>query len=69
MSTPSSETDHDRLPDWHDPFAEPRTIPGGWDFSGLTADVPGPAAAPTPPRPAARPARRRWLAGLFANWN
>jgi hypothetical protein len=31
------------MPDWRDPFAEPNTIPGGWDVSGLTsksADAP-----------------------------
>ena len=22
-------------PDWHDPFPEPRTIPGGWDLAEL----------------------------------
>jgi len=23
------------MPDWFDPFAEPRTIPGGWDLSNM----------------------------------
>jgi hypothetical protein len=41
--TPSSNRDPDSMPDWRDPFAEPNTIPGGWDVSGLIAkntDVP-----------------------------
>lgn len=29
--TPQSEP----LPAWIDPFPEPRTMPGGWDLSGL----------------------------------
>jgi hypothetical protein len=37
------------LPDWRDPFDEPRTIPGGWDVSGWTAR-PEPKAAPEAPR-------------------
>ena len=41
--TPSSNLNPDSMPDWRDPFAEPNTIPGGWDVSGLTSkntDVP-----------------------------
>ena len=34
--TPSSNPNPDSMPDWRDPFAEPNTIPGGWDVSGLT---------------------------------
>lgn len=33
------------LPDWLDRFPEPRTMPGGWDFSGWTETPP----APEPP--------------------
>ncbi len=40
---PSSNLNPDSMPDWRDPFAEPNTIPGGWDVSGLTSkktDIP-----------------------------
>jgi len=37
MSTP--ETPHDDmenvLPEWHEPFPEPQTIPSGWDLSEI----------------------------------
>ena len=33
--TASSNSNPDSMPDWYDPFAEPNTIPGGWDVSGL----------------------------------
>ena len=35
--TPSSNPNPDSMPDWRDPFAEPNTVPGGWDVSGLIA--------------------------------
>jgi len=35
--TPSSNPNPDSMPDWRDPFAEPNTIPGGWDVSDLTS--------------------------------
>ncbi len=25
------------LPEWHEPFPEPQTIPSGWDLSGVLA--------------------------------
>jgi len=39
----SSNPSHDSMPDWYDPFAEPNTIPAGWDVSDLIskkADAP-----------------------------
>ena len=37
MSTP--ETPHDDMendiPEWHEPFPEPQTIPSGWDLSEI----------------------------------
>ena len=37
MSTP--ETPHDDIenvmPEWHEPFPEPQTIPSGWDLSEI----------------------------------
>ncbi len=27
----------DSMPDWRDPFAEPNTIPAGWDVSDLVS--------------------------------
>jgi len=26
------------LPEWHEPFPKPQTIPSGWDMSGLQAE-------------------------------
>ena len=46
MSTP--ETPHDDmenvLPEWHEPFPEPQTIPSGWDLSEILST---PMSAPT----------------------
>ncbi len=30
--TPNKELNNS-LPEWHDPFPEPQTIPSGWDLS------------------------------------
>ena len=38
--TPSSNLNPDSMPAWRNPFAEPNTIPGGWDVSGLTPKNP-----------------------------
>ena len=54
MTTPDPESD--RLPEWYDPFPEPRTLHSGWDLSDLLAstrafgygewrDTPAPSAA------------------------
>jgi hypothetical protein len=39
MFTPNSPHDglETILPDWHDPFPEPQTIPSGWDLSEVLA--------------------------------
>jgi len=42
------------MPDWYDPFGEPHTLPGGWDFSGMDA-------ASSKPAPEPKPARRQLL--------
>lgn len=34
MPNPSNPA-NDSMPDWYNPFDEPRTIPGGWDVSGF----------------------------------
>jgi hypothetical protein len=41
MSTPIMNEEN-RLPDWHNPFPEPQTMPSGWNFSGTIPD-PSPA--------------------------
>ncbi len=33
--TTLSNPNPDSMPDWYDPFAEPNTIPAGWDVSDL----------------------------------
>lgn len=33
----TSNPNPEPMPDWRDPFAEPNTIPGGWDVSDLTS--------------------------------
>ena len=38
------------MPDWYDPFSEPRTLPGGWDLSGMDAANSTPAQQPKPAR-------------------
>jgi len=37
MSTQNEDQDFVQA-DWFDPFPEPRTIPSGWDISGLFSD-------------------------------
>ena len=37
-NAPEDEMD-DALPEWHEPFPEPQTIPSGWDLSGLQTDT------------------------------
>ncbi|MGD0750000.1 MAG: hypothetical protein ABSA23_01195 [Anaerolineales bacterium] len=39
MFTPNSTYDgkENILPDWHEPFPEPQTIPSGWDLSEVLA--------------------------------
>jgi hypothetical protein len=65
MNNPPTHPD-DRMPEWHDPFGEPHTVPGGWDYAGLTATRPD---APARPRPQASPQASRksfWAALLGA---
>jgi len=38
---PQEEPD-ELLPEWHEPFPEPNTIPSGWNFSPI---IPTPASA------------------------
>ncbi len=56
--TTAAHPDPDRMPDWHDPFSEPRTMPSGWDYTGLTGET-APPAQPTQ-RPAAARRRPAW---------
>jgi hypothetical protein len=37
MYTPNSpkEDENNALPEWHDPFREPQTLPSGWDLSEM----------------------------------
>jgi hypothetical protein len=44
MST-NEMIEHPPLPDWHEPFPLPQTMPRGWDFSGIMDD-PAFASAP-----------------------
>ncbi len=30
---PADTTPTEQLPDWHEPFPEPNTMPSGWDLS------------------------------------
>ncbi len=41
MVTPNSPKDNGEniLPEWHEPFPEPQTIPSGWDLSGIWPDA------------------------------
>lgn len=41
MFTPNSPKDDmdNILPEWHEPFPEPQTIPSGWDLSGIPSDA------------------------------
>jgi hypothetical protein len=34
--TNKSEPENDGMPEWYNPFEEPRTFPGNWDLSSLT---------------------------------
>jgi hypothetical protein len=34
-TTSTTPTDPNALPDWYDPFPEPRTYPKGWDLSEI----------------------------------
>lgn len=48
-NTPSEEPE-ERLPDWHEPFPEPNTIPSGWSFSsgyGFPTSSPNEVDEPT----------------------
>ncbi|MBL8057068.1 MAG: hypothetical protein JNK29_10245 [Anaerolineales bacterium] len=67
----TADTDpRDGMPDWHDPFGEPRTMPGGWDLSGLTGAAPrAETPPPAPERRDRRPAWPKWLGALLFNWN
>jgi hypothetical protein len=47
----------DRMPDWYDPFAEPRDLPAGWDLAGpVQPATRAPRAEAAPNRPAPKPA-------------
>lgn len=35
--TNKSEPENDGMPEWYNPFEEPRTFPGNWDLSSLTS--------------------------------
>lgn len=59
----NDDTAHDRMPDWYDPFAEPRTLPAGWDSAGLTGAEAAPPPAPAPQ--SGRPQRAPRLAVGF----
>ncbi len=42
-NTPKEEPE-ELLPEWHEPFPEPNTIPSGWNFSSnssMSASAPG----------------------------
>lgn len=39
----------DRMPDWYDPFDEPRTMPPGWELAESRRQ------AKLPPQPTSRP--------------
>lgn len=56
------EDNDNALPDWRDPFAEPNTMPSGWDLSGLS----GQPAEP-PARRAEPPSPQLFTPALFAN--
>ncbi len=56
---------HDRMPDWYDPFDEPRTLPSGWDLSGLAGGAANAAPDSAPPSPPGRPRRAPRLAVGF----
>ncbi len=54
--------DPNSMPDWRDPFAEPNTIPSGWDVSGLApknTDVPADDKKTSADRTKALPGRAR----------
>jgi hypothetical protein len=37
-NTPKEQQDT-LLPEWHEPFPKPQTIPEGWDLSGMPSDL------------------------------
>jgi hypothetical protein len=37
-NSPKDDMDN-TLPEWHEPFPEPQTIPSGWDLSGILSDA------------------------------
>jgi hypothetical protein len=39
MFTPNSpkEENEQLLPEWHEPFPQPNTIPLGWDYTAMSA--------------------------------
>jgi hypothetical protein len=41
MDTPKPPKDDmdNTLPEWHEPFPEPQTIPSGWDLSGILSNA------------------------------
>jgi hypothetical protein len=41
MNTSNSPKDDmdNTLPEWHEPFPEPKTIPSGWDLSGILSNT------------------------------
>ena len=40
MLPPNPEFDPEEpLPEWHEPFPEPQTIPSGWDLSGILSNA------------------------------
>jgi hypothetical protein len=36
---PPKEEQDNSLPEWHEPFPKPQTIPDGWDLSGIPSDL------------------------------
>ena len=35
MNPPTNHLSYEPLPEWFEPFPEPRTFPSGWDLSNL----------------------------------
>lgn len=55
----------DRMPDWYDPFAEPRDFPAGWDLAGLTEPASRtPYVNAAPNRPASQTPQRQLIVML-----
>ncbi|MFH1523573.1 MAG: hypothetical protein ABIF04_01285 [Chloroflexota bacterium] len=38
-SNSSNEEMDNTLPEWHEPFPEPQTIPSGWDMSRILSNA------------------------------